>query len=129
MAFGQVTVNTEMFKWLNEQTDLKSSQVDLVDGFIFMLKKINHHQKIRIIDSRELHPRFWRSHDRTFGYGLMKSKNSRKQAHLYQFYVDVAFAEDLVETVQDKLVLTDAGSRYLLRTKEEQLDLLFSYIW
>ncbi|MFC0559833.1 hypothetical protein [Halalkalibacter alkalisediminis] len=129
MAIEMVKVNTEMFQWLNEQTDLKSSQVDLVDGFIFMLKKINHHREIRLINERELHPRFWRSHDRTFGYGLMKPKSSRKQAHLYQFYVDVAFAEGLVERNYDKLVLTFVGSSYLLKNKEEQLDLLFSYIW
>ncbi|WP_227936147.1 hypothetical protein [Alkalihalobacillus deserti] len=129
MAIGQVIVNTEMFQWLNEQTDLKSSQVDLVDGFIFMLKKISHHGNIRLIDERELHPRFWRSHDRTFGYGLMKRKSSRKQAHLYQFYVDVAFAENLVETDHDKLRLTFEGNRYLIKSKEEQLDLLFTYIW
>lgn len=129
MAMGIVKVNTEMFQWLNDQTDLKSSQVDLVDGFIFMLKKINHHRKIRLIDERELHPRFWRSHDRTFGYGLMKRKSSRKQAHLYQFYVDVAFAENLVVTKHDHLILTDEGSQYLMKNKEEQLDLLFTYIW
>ncbi|ARK30262.1 hypothetical protein [Halalkalibacter krulwichiae] len=128
MAIVQVNTNTELFQWLNEQTDLNSTQVDLVDGFIFMLKKINLHRSIRLINNKTLHPRFWRSHDRTFGYELMKQKK-RRVAHLYQFYVDVAFAEHLVETVNDHIALTEEGQRFLEKTCDEQLDLLFSYIW
>jgi hypothetical protein len=129
MAIEQVYVKTELFQWLNEQTDLNSSQVDLVDGFIFMLKKINHHGTIRLKNERELHPRFWRSHDRTFGYQLMQSKGKKDVAHLYQFYIDVAFAENLVQSKSGQLFLTPAGTGYLSKKYDEQLDLLFSYIW
>ncbi len=129
MGIEQVNVNTDLFQWLNEQTDLSSYQVDLVDGFIFMLKKVNQHRAIRLINDRELHPRFWRSHDRTFGYGLMSKKGNKKAAHLYQFYIDVAFAAQLVTAEEDKLRLTSKGTAYLQRNKEVQLDLLFTYIW
>ncbi|MFC0472941.1 hypothetical protein ACFFHM_21225 [Halalkalibacter kiskunsagensis] len=129
MGLKQVNVNTDLFQWLNEQTDLTSYQVDLVDGFIFMLKKVHQHKAIRLINERQLHPRFWRSHDRTFGYGLMTKKGKKKVAHLYQFYVDVAFAERLVTADGEKLCLTSNGASYLKRNREEQLDLLFTYIW
>ncbi|WP_332631610.1 hypothetical protein [Halalkalibacter flavus] len=129
MELEQVRADTELFQWLNKQTDLNSYQVDLVDGFIFMLKKINQHESIRMINEKELHPRFWRSHDRTFGYGLMSQKTKQKGAHLYQFYIDVAFAEGLVRRNQNRLTVTELGRAYLLRDVEEQLDVLFTYIW
>ncbi|KHF40380.1 hypothetical protein [Halalkalibacter okhensis] len=129
MGLRQVRVKTELFHWLNKQTDLNSYQVDLVDGFIFMLKKINQHGMIRMINEKELHPRFWRSHDRTFGYELMSQKTKQKGAHLYQFYVDVAFSEQLVSRAGDRLTITERGQAYLEKDAEEQLDLLFTYIW
>jgi hypothetical protein len=129
MGVKQVSVNTDLIQWLNEQADLTSNQVDLVDGFIFMLKKVNQHGAIRLISERELHPRFWRSHDRTFGYELMSKKGKQKVAHLYQFYVDVAFTEQLVASTERGLRLTTKGTNYLQRNKEEQLDLLFTYMW
>ncbi len=124
-----MNLSTELFQWLNEQTDLNSSQVDLVDGFVFMLRKINLHGSIRLVNDKQIHPRFWRSHDRTFGYRLMSKKTKQKRAHLYQFYIDVAFAEGLVHTSGNQLIMTDAGKMYLHKKRDEQLDLLFTYIW
>ncbi|GAE25677.1 hypothetical protein JCM9140_1684 [Halalkalibacter wakoensis JCM 9140] len=129
MGLQKVKVHTELFQWLNQQTDLTSNQVDLVDGFIFMLKKVKLHQSIRMINEQEVHPRFWKCHDRTFGYGLMSQKKKRKVAHLYQFYVDVSFAEGLVIRKKDRLCLTPLGERYIRKSQEEQLDVLFKYIW
>ncbi|TWI54620.1 hypothetical protein [Halalkalibacter nanhaiisediminis] len=124
-----MNVRTELFKWLNEQTDLSSSQVDLVDGFVFMLRKMKQHGSIRLIDDRQIHPRFWRTHDRTFGYQLMGKKSKQKRAHLYQFYIDIAFTEQLVQQSGNKVMLTDAGNDYLSQKRDYQLDLLFSHIW
>lgn len=124
-----MNVRTELFQWLNEQTDLSSSQVDLVDGFVFMLRKIKQHGSIRLIDDQQIHPRFWRTHDRTFGYQLMSKKSKQKRAHLYQFYIDIAFTEQLVQQSGNKVMLTDAGNDYLSQKRDHQLDLLFSHIW
>ncbi|MDT8860058.1 hypothetical protein N0O92_07410 [Alkalihalobacillus sp. MEB130] len=129
MGLQQVRVDTELFQWLNKQTDLTSYQVDLIDGFIFMLKKINQHGSIRMVNEKELHPRFWKCHDRTFGYGLMSPKKKQKVAHLYQFYVDVAFTEGLVKRENDRIVITEKGLFYLGKNVDEQLDLLFTYFW
>ncbi|GAE35883.1 hypothetical protein [Halalkalibacter akibai] len=68
MMIEQINVNTELFQWLNKKTDLNSSQVDLVDGFIFMLKKINHHKSIRLVDDKKLHLGFGA---RTIGHSVM----------------------------------------------------------
>ncbi|MDV2683413.1 hypothetical protein RYX56_03390 [Alkalihalophilus lindianensis] len=124
----QVIVSTELFQWLNEQTDLTSNQVDLVDGFVFMLHKINKHSSIRLIGERKLHPRFWRTHDKTFGYRLM-GKKKKHIALLYQFYIDVAYAEKLVYSNDDALFLTERGKIYLKMHREDQLETLFQHIW
>ncbi|WP_017728092.1 hypothetical protein [Halalkalibacterium ligniniphilum] len=124
----RINVHTELFQWLNQQTDLSSYQVDLVDGFVFMLKKIKRHKLIRLTRKGELHPRFWKSHDRTFGYQLMKGKK-QQTAHLYRFYVDVAMAEQLLVANGDRIQLTDKGDEYLKLSADGQLDLLFRHIW
>ncbi|WP_100372654.1 hypothetical protein [Bacillus sp. FJAT-45037] len=124
----KVIVRTELFQWLNEQTDLSTNQVDLVDGFVFMLQKINKHKSIRMVRDRELHPRFWRTHDKTFGYRLM-GKKKKDMASLYQFYVDVAYAEWLVMSDGQWLMLTERGKIYLRMSREDQLETLFQHIW
>ncbi|ADC51083.1 hypothetical protein BpOF4_15170 [Alkalihalophilus pseudofirmus OF4] len=125
----RVIVSTELFQWLNQQTDLTSNQVDLVDGFVFMLQKMNKHGSIRLIGKRKVHPRFWRTHDKTFGYRLMGKKKKTQIALLYQFYVDVAFAEGLVFTEDESIQLTDRGKIYLKMHREDQLETLFQHIW
>ncbi|WP_088102261.1 hypothetical protein [Halalkalibacter urbisdiaboli] len=127
MRKSDVQVNTALFQWLNEQTDLTSHQVDLVDGFVFMLRKINKHKKIRLISERAPHPRFWRSHNRAFGYERQIMKEATEQ--LYRFYIDVAFAESFIKQEQNQLMITEAGLQYLTASKEAQLELLFHYIW
>ncbi len=124
-----MNVSTELFQWLNEQTDLSSSQIDLVDGFVFMLRKIKQHRSIRLISHKQIHPRFWRSHDRAFGYRLMRRSGDQHRAHLYQFYFDVAIKEKLLSVKGDKVVITEQGELYLRQKREEQLELLFTYIW
>ncbi|MCM3713646.1 hypothetical protein [Halalkalibacter oceani] len=124
-----MNIDIELFQWLNRQTDLNSSQIDLVDGFVFMLRKIKQHGSIRMVGNREFHSRFWRSHDRAFGYQLMKKKGRQQRAHLYQFYCDIAFEEALLKTDGTIVTLTEAGEAYLRQSKDKQLDLLFSYIW
>lgn len=124
-----MTVRTELFQWLNEQTDLASSQIDLVDGFVFMLRKIKQHGSIRLASNEQIHPRFWRSHDRTFGYHLMGKKRNQSRAHLYQFYFDVAINDQLLFKEQDRIFITEKGETYLNKKREEQLELLFSHIW
>lgn len=124
-----MNISTELFLWLNKQTDIQSHNVDLIDGFLFMLQKINRHQSIRLIGNQQIHPRFWRSHDRTFGYKLMTKNKRNKNAHLYQFYLDVAFAEQFIQMEQECIRVTQKGKCFLEKEKEEQLDLLFTYIW
>lgn len=125
---GQVQATTELFQWLNEQTDLTSYQIDLVDGFVFMLKKIKHHGHIRLTAPDTIHPRFWKCHDRTFGYRLMKG-NRRRPAHLYKFYFDVAKVEGLLHIHKQSVSLSDKGVQFLTYSKEIQLDRLCHHIW
>ncbi|NEU31090.1 hypothetical protein GN156_09900 [bacterium LRH843] len=124
-----MNVGTDLFQWLNEQMDLTSSQVDLVDGFVYMLRKIQQHGSIRTISEKQLHPRFWRSHDRTFGYHLMRGKGEKKRAHLYQFYTNIAFKESFIRETGSKVTITEEGTKYISKKRDEQLDLLFTYIW
>lgn len=46
----------------------------------------------------------------------MKQKGKNRVAHLYQFYIDVAFAERLVEVRLNSVVVTMKGREYLLKT-------------
>ncbi|WP_413380398.1 hypothetical protein [Alkalihalobacillus sp. 1P02AB] len=129
MDRDQSFVNTTLLKLLNEQTDLSGTQIDLIDGFLFMLKKIKRHKTIRLINEKEIHPRFWRSHNRAFGYGTKNHINEHEFRLLYEFYLNVAFKEGFVESKQEFIQVTEKGLVYLKRRKEEQLDLLFQYIW
>ncbi|WP_100407162.1 hypothetical protein [Bacillus solitudinis] len=127
MQNEKVKVSAALFQWLNAQTDLSSNQVDLVDGFVFMLQKINKHRTIRLLSERRLHPRFWRSHNRTFGY--MATKDKIVVSKLYQFYIDVALTEGFLIASTNGMMITERGLEYLHSNREEQLDRLFRYIW
>ncbi|KMK76485.1 hypothetical protein [Alkalihalobacillus pseudalcaliphilus] len=122
-------VNTTLLKLLNEQTDLTGTQIDLIDGFLFMLQKLKRHKQIRMIDSTTIHPRFWRSHNRAFGYKLKTKANKGEFQFLYEFYVKVALLEGFVDVNEQTIYLTEKGRIFLLSNKEDQLDLLFQYIW
>ncbi|KGA99193.1 hypothetical protein AJ85_08735 [Alkalihalobacillus alcalophilus ATCC 27647 = CGMCC 1.3604] len=129
MDRDQSFVSTTLLKLLNEQTDLSGTQIDLIDGFLFMLKKIKRHKTIRLINEKEIHPRFWRSHNRAFGYETKNHINEREFRLLYEFYLNVAFKEGFVEGKREYIQVTEKGLVYLQRRKEEQLELLFQYIW
>lgn len=129
MTYETKYVGAELFQWLNEQADLNSSTIDLVDGFVFMLRKIERHQFIRLIGPGEIHPRFWRSHDRTFGYNLMEKNKYQRDAHLYQFYMDVAYNEKFVYEKKDQIMITEKGKQYLQRSRDDQLSVLFAHMW
>lgn len=122
-------VNTELVQWLNDQTDINSHEIDFVDGFVFMLHKIKKHRHIRLLNQNQIHPRFWRTHDKTFGYQLMNKKSKHPIGHLYQFYLDVAYNEQFVESKGEFIQITSIGLTYLQLQRDQQLEVLFSYIW
>ncbi|MCK0472162.1 hypothetical protein [Halalkalibacter sp. APA_J-10(15)] len=124
-----MTVETELLRWLNEQTDIHSHNVVFLDGFLFMLKKIRKHGHIRMKNKQKIHPRFWRSYDRAFNFNLINSRSKKELAHLYKFYFHVAYHEQFVIVRYHTIQLSDKGNDFLQRNRDEQLGLLFSYIW
>ncbi|KYG33147.1 hypothetical protein [Alkalihalobacillus trypoxylicola] len=129
MKIDQHSVSTSLLKLLNKQTDLNGHQIDLVDGFVFMLKKIKNHQKIRLKTKGQIHPRFWKSHNRAFGYLIKESEQEKEFQQLYQFYFQVALLEEFLNIEDFFVKITEKGLHYLQLTKEEQLELLFQKIW
>lgn len=126
----QAEINTEFVRWLNNKTNLSNHNVVLVDGFCFILKKIQRQGSVRLTKEGYFHPRFWKSVDRTLNFKLLKpQKNNIKLVVLYQFCFYIMINEGFISINERKASITVEGTDFLQKQYHDQLDLLLSKIW
>ncbi|MCM2674292.1 hypothetical protein [Alkalicoccobacillus plakortidis] len=122
-------LKAELLSWFNQQMDLSSAQVDIVDGFVFMLKKIGSQSNLRIVGSSTLHPRFWKAHYRAFGYRLRTKADQHAAKQMHEFYIRVALTDGFISFEEKKVSVTAKGIEYLSQQKEQQLEQILTHIW
>lgn len=122
-------LKAELLSWFNQRMDLSSTQIDIVDGFVFMLKKVKTQSNLRTLGSKEFHPRFWRAHHRAFGYRIRTKRDVAAAKQMHEFYLRIAFHEEFLTLNQNQMNLTVKGQIYLTLSKEEQLEQILTHIW
>lgn len=122
-------LKAELLSWFNQRMDLSSTQIDIVDGFVFMLKKVNAQTNLRTVGSKEFHPRFWRAHHRAFGYRIRTKRDVEAAKQMHEFYLRIAFYEEFLMHKQNQMILSQKGKMYLTLSKEEQLEQILTHIW
>ena len=122
-------LKAELLSWFNQQMDLSSTQVDIVDGFVFMLKKLRSQRTLRLVGGITPHPRFWKAHYRAFGYRLRTKGDQQAAQQMQEFYLRVAKAEGFIIFDKDQIIVTEEGLLYLKLKKEQQLEQILTHIW
>ncbi|TSB46870.1 hypothetical protein [Alkalicoccobacillus porphyridii] len=122
-------LKAELLSWFNQQMDLSSAQIDIVDGFVFMLKKIRAEHNQCFVRNDRLHNRFWKAHNRAFGYRIQTREDHEIAKQMQNFYWTVALQEEFLKVEHQQVQLTEKGHNYLQLTKEQQLEQILMHIW
>lgn len=122
-------LKAELLSWFNQQMDLSSTQVDIVDGFVFMLRKIRAKHNLCLVKNNELHQRFWKAHNRAFGYQIRTKNDQHVSKQMQEFYWNIAWQEEFISIKKNQAWLTEKGRTYLKQSKEQQLEQILTHIW
>ncbi|MFB4163463.1 hypothetical protein ACE1TI_06380 [Alteribacillus sp. JSM 102045] len=125
---NSIHLDTSFLLWLNKQSGGHQEEW-ILDGFLFVLKKLSLHEQIRLDRDRHLHQRFWKGMEQVFQRHLLTKSKKPKDVFFYQFIETIAEEEGWIKKGRYYASITQSGREFLHLSRRAQWNHILGYIW